>query len=450
MLSDRPAFFGRGRIGAVCRCLVVAVAVVAGLTVGTGLAAAASAGMAGGLTLEQCLSLALARNPGLQVSRRYIDIREQELRQRYSLFLPRLDFDTQLQRRDEEGLPAYDFHERYLSLRQEIFRGGGNLAAYRQARVQVLQSRQRYRVDELEVAKKIKTEMALSYGFWQQRFQAEAFLRRARLHLEAARKRHQVGYAAYPDVLKAKATYAEGRYLLEEADNRWQQAAAVIAVMLGEEPQNSFNIDYRAFGRYYAHSPLPTMAVADLYQRALANRPELREVSLGRESNREAQKEVRADFLPRAGLFARAGQDGEDVDDTRDYLAGGLDLTLNLFAGGESWYRLRSYDYEEQRLQARQRELELQVKQEVWQALLNCRSTDRQCQMTADYRDAARNDLQAVEKKYQHGLASMLELSLANEKLAKAENDNIAARVKRLLALFSLERALGIVGREGE
>ncbi|MBW1645626.1 MAG: TolC family protein, partial [Deltaproteobacteria bacterium] len=359
-----------------------------------------------GLTLSQCITMALARNPGLQVSRRQIDLRQQELQQRYSLFLPRLDLDSQVKRYDEENLPAYDYHERYLTLRQELFRGGGNLAAYRQARDQVLRSRQLYRVDELEVVRKIKTEMALSYGFWQQRFQADAFLKRARIHLEAARKRHQVGYAAYPDVLKAKATYAEGRYLLEEADNRFQQSKAAIAVLLGEEPQNAFTIDFGAFNHYYTSSPLPGLAIEELYRRALATRPELQELALSQGINLEARNEVRAEFLPRLDLFAQAGQHGEHVDDTRDYLAGGLNMSMNFFAGGESWYRLRSHDYEDQRLRARRRELELQIKQEVWQALLNCRSTTRQCQMTADYRDAARNDLQAVEKKYQHGLAS--------------------------------------------
>lgn len=226
------------------------------------------------------------------------------------------------------------------------------------------------------------------------------------------------------DVSFARVAVQESKLLLQKAQNRAEDAITSLATALGYREPRPFQLDESAPSVF-----TNTNEVSDLVETALAQRPEL--LSL-RNQHEAAKKFARAQIEARLPVISAVGVMGtapyHDTHLPDNYEAGGLQLTLPLFAGG--LYAARQHEAELKAQADRElvRALENKIVRDVHVACLNLKTTLEQLHTTEELARNAAEAYELAQARYQIGSSSIVELSQAQLSLTSAQIANANAR----------------------
>jgi outer membrane protein len=196
-------------------------------------------------------------------------------------------------------------------------------------------------------------------------------------------------------------------------------------------------------------SPPPnavTNDVSDLIQTALARRPELLSLRDRRDASlrfARAQRDARLPVLEAVGVAGDAPTHDSHLPD--NYAAGGLQLSVPLFAGG--LYTARQHEAE---LRAQSdgellRSLEDNVIRDVRIAWLNVNNALQQLQTTEDLVRNAAEAFDLAQARYHNGISSIVELSEAQLNLTSAQISEADARYNVLIQQSNLNYQTGVL-----
>lgn len=241
------------------------------------------------------------------------------------------------------------------------------------------------------------------------------------------------------DVSFARVALEEGRLLLEKAQNDFDASLASLSTGLG----------YREFHRFnLAEQSLPaesdTNDVSALIDIALRDRPEILALMDERDAAGRFARAQRDSRLPTVSAIGVAG--GSPVHDDRlpdDYAAGGLQLSLPVFAGG--LYAARQHEAE-LRAQADAellRSLEDNVIRDVRIAWLNLNNARDRLRTTEQLVNHAREAFDLAQARYRAGSSSIVELSQAQLELTSAQIAQTNARYDVLIQEADLRYQTG-------
>ena len=241
------------------------------------------------------------------------------------------------------------------------------------------------------------------------------------------------------DVSFARVALEEGRLLLEKAQNDFDASLASLSTGLG----------FREFHRFdLAEQSLPpagdTNDVSALIETALRQRPEILALMDERDAAGRFARAQRDSRLPTVSAIGMAG--GSPVHDDRlpdDYAAGGLQLSLPVFAGG--LYAARQHEAE-LRAQADAellRSLEDNVIRDVRIAWLNLNNARDRLRTTEQLVNHAREAFDLAQARYRAGSSSIVELSQAQLELTSAQIAQTNARYDVLIQEADLKYQTG-------
>lgn len=241
------------------------------------------------------------------------------------------------------------------------------------------------------------------------------------------------------DVSFARVQFQQARLLLENSQNNAAAAMATLSTALGYGDYHQFQLVEQTPAGMEA-----TNEVSNLVQTALSRRPELLSLRDQRDAAlrfARAQRDARFPVLAAVGVAGDAPTHDGHLPD--DYAAGGLQLSLPLFAGGLYTARQREAELRAQSETEQLRSLEDNIIRDVRIAWLNLGNALQQLQTTEDLVRNATDAFTLAEARYKTGISSIVELSEAQLNLTSAQIANVGARYNLLIQQFTLRYETG-------
>ena len=218
------------------------------------------------------------------------------------------------------------------------------------------------------------------------------------------------------DVSFARVNVEEGRLLLSKAQNDLQAAFAQLANLMGLREPKTYRL---------VEQPMPpevSTNVSEFVQLALQSRPDL--LSL-RNSQEAAFKFARAERALRYPTLSAVGSAGvvpignSALGD--NYAAGGVILTLPLYAGGLYSARQQEAELRSRAAEESLRDLENNVVRDVRIARLNAQNAFDRLRITGQLLDNAKQSYDLAQARYSNGISSIVEFNQAQLNLLSAQ-----------------------------
>jgi outer membrane protein len=417
------------------------------------------------LTLDDCLRLALERNPA------FLAIRETEpgararLHEAAAQFFPSLDaqgtnivskkpfeilFPSMIPGEPPQRVKV-DFTRNYqltLSFSLPLFAGGRLTAGYRQADYSLQATRESIRQSRQETILNVKRTF---YGnLLARRFVevSEEALTLAEGHYKNVKNLAEVGMASKFDLLRSEVETANLKPQLLRARNSLAVAGLGLKTLLGldlEEP-----VEIRG---ELSFTPAE-LDVDGALEEALARRPDLAQVRLQRRIAGEVLKIARGSGLPTLALGGAYNTWADALKFTKgtweSYYTVSLVLNVPLFRGLTSHAQVSQSKALVRQLEYTQKGFAEIVKFEVRQAVLNYNQARETLASQEKNVDQAREAVRIAEVNYREGLATNLDVSGAQVALSQARTNHAQALYDCAVALAELEKAVGGSGNETE
>ncbi len=241
------------------------------------------------------------------------------------------------------------------------------------------------------------------------------------------------------DVSFARVALEDGKLLLQRAQNDFDSALASLSAVLGYREQQRFNL--------VEAIPPPVGAqddVAPLIEKALQDRPELASFRDERDAALRLARSLRDARLPTISAAIVAGDaPSHDVRLPDSYTAGGIQVSVPVFAGGFYLARQREAELRAKAAGETLRNLEDAVARDVRIAWLNLNNSRERLRTTEQLSRYADNAYQLAEARYKAGSSSIVELSQAQLELTSAMIAETGARYDVLIQQSALNYQIG-------
>jgi len=254
---------------------------------------------------------------------------------------------------------------------------------------------------------------------------------------QLARSKHDAGTATGVDLLRAQVQLANDQQALLSAQNQHKQALLVLARNLGMSPAIPLEL-----AEPLRFQPLSHPAAEVIVGSALLTRSDYLSLATQRQQLVEQQSASKARYLPKLSLSGNYGGLGRSVGSVEGtyVVQGQLDFTVfDRDRNGEAQElasRIRRIDDEIA-------DLRRGIEQDVRAALLNLESTAEQVAVAQQGQDLAERELKLTQDRFRSGVTNNIEVTTAQDELARAQENYILAVSGYTDAKFALARAAG-------
>lgn len=397
------------------------------------------------LSLADCIRIALENNPHTWESWEQTRAAASLVGQRRGPYLPQLEFQNTGRRRKWQELTDIEMdiirttYDTSFVLRQLLYDGGVRKARLGAAAAALESASSRHNSVLLDAA--LATEVAyyqLLAGKAMLKV-AEQTLRQREHHLELARNRMDAGLARLDDVLKAQAEKAEAELSVVDGRNQVIIGHGRLASVMGLAVSASFEIK-DVPGQI---TEVELGEIEQLLETAAKNRPRLRAVFAEVKALREELKAERASRMPQLNALASYGWRDKHFPPNAEEYTLELGLALPLFTGFQRMYRIRQAEAELKAAINRYRAALQDVELEVWAGYSNVYSSQEAIRAAEKFIASAAESIQATERQYEQGRATIIELIDAQTAMTRAQISRARALLSWYMALARLERAVG-------
>ncbi|MBF0340245.1 MAG: TolC family outer membrane protein [Magnetococcales bacterium] len=258
-------------------------------------------------------------------------------------------------------------------------------------------------------------------------------------HLEATRSRYKVGEITRTDVSQAESRLAAAQANLVRSENTLAVARARFQEVTGVKVPEGLRLPgFR--------EDLQRDSLVDLQMRAV-ERPDFMAARMRLQVAEEDVELKRAGHMPTVSLSAKTSRTrGEELAGTTDPLSKysvDLGLTMPIYAGGMTVSQTAESLARKEATAADLERLRLQVVREVEAALLDLHSARAAHTALETGLKAANDALAGVEKEYQVGTRTALDLLDARNEAFTAQTELAKSRFGLVMAGFKLLHAMG-------
>jgi outer membrane protein len=225
------------------------------------------------------------------------------------------------------------------------------------------------------------------------------------------------------DVSFANVNLSDAKLIQIQAQNDLKAAEADLATAMGLPGQSGFILAEEPMP-----PPMPDRA-ADLVRDALAARPELKDLRLEESASERFVKAEHALYYPSVGVIGSAGfAPAAYTTVPGRYGAVGMNVTIPIFNGG--LFKARQAEAELKAKAAGQNvsDLENRITRDVRVAYLNANTAYDKMGVTQQLLAQAQLALDLAQTRYDNGLGSIVELSMAQLNLTSAQIGDANAR----------------------
>jgi outer membrane protein TolC len=255
--------------------------------------------------------------------------------------------------------------------------------------------------------------------------------------LQLAESKHDAGTATGVDLLRAQVQLANDQQALLAAQNQYKQALLVLARNLGMSPRTPLEL-----AEPLRFEPLNHPTAESIVSAALVARPDYLSLASQRHQLVEQQQASRARYFPKLSLSGNYGGLGRSVGGVQGtyIVQGQIDFTL--------FDRDRNGEAQElasrvKRIDDQIADLRRGIEQDIRAALLNLESTADQVGVAQQGQYLAERELKLTQDRFRSGVTNNIEVTTAQDELARAQENYILAVSSYVDAKFALARAAG-------
>jgi len=398
-------------------------------------------------TLEECVAIALERQPKLGAAEAGVDAGRQRVRQEIAGYLPQISAsasasESMTSAAQKTGLPGSGSSQRYayystgFSLSQVLFDFGRNLDAIRSAQA----LRDSLAADADTQRETIIRDVKQAYFdlLAARRLQgvAEETLRSNQRQLEQARGRYEVGFATRLDVTRSEVLVANTELDLLTARNGVLVAEQTLRHAMGLTEPLDFELVDMLEARPVEIPEARALAIA------LDHRSELISIRAQIRAAEEAISARWKEHLPDVTGGANYDWSGSTSPLRSSWSYGAL-VNVPLFSGGLIDARVGEARANARALGFQEQSLEQDVALEVRRSTLDLARAREAISVSERAREQARENLELAEGRYQAGVGNVIELTDAQAQRASAEAEYVRALYGFHTAVAELERAIG-------
>jgi outer membrane protein TolC len=257
------------------------------------------------------------------------------------------------------------------------------------------------------------------------------------LHTQALDLKHS-GLIAGIDVLRSEVQLNTQRQRVTMAENEFEKTKLQLARAIG-----------LPLGQRFALDPtLPVLPAADLslddaLARAYAMRADYLAAQERIRAAEAARRAVVGEALPSVRVNADYGDIGLSPSEARSTYSVAGAVTIPIFQGGRTRGRLLEADANVRSRRAEAEDLKASIYYEIRAAFLDLDATSKQLAVAGKARDLAAEQLTQARDRFAAGVASNIEVIQAQDAVAVASEQFIAAQYGYDLAKAALSRGLG-------
>jgi outer membrane protein len=258
--------------------------------------------------------------------------------------------------------------------------------------------------------------------------------------MERSQTRFDSGLVVESDLLTAKVRLAGREQELIRAKNNVALAQAQLNTAMGVPVDSQYDaVDPRA------ERDLPTPALADLEQKALVSRPDLKRLDSEQAAQQQSVSIAKSSFGPRVNAFA-----GWELDNPTmlaggggNNWLGGIELQFDLFQGGAKKAALSRERALADKIAALKEAAGDRVRLEVRQAYYDQDSSRQQVAVARAAIAQAQESLRINQDRYDAGLITITDLLGAEEAARRSQADYWSAVYQFRISYANLELASG-------
>ena len=246
------------------------------------------------------------------------------------------------------------------------------------------------------------------------------------------------GLIAGIDVLRSEVQLNTQRQRLTIAENEFEKAKLQLARAIGLPLGQRFALD-----AVLPQLPGADMSLEEAVARAYASRADYLAAQERIRAAEATRRAVLGDALPSVRVNADYGEIGlSPADSHATYSVAGA-VTIPIFQGGRTRGRLLEADANLRGRRAEAEDLKASIYYEVRVAFLDLEATSRQLAVAGTARDLAAQQLTQARDRFAAGVASNIEVVQAQDAVAVASEQFIAAQYGYDLAKAALTRGIG-------
>jgi len=415
------------------------------------------------LSLRQAVSMALEKNPQRRMAVADQHAAEAGVQEARSGLLPRVSFTESATRGND---PVYVFGTR---LRQERFtvadfalnrlntptpignfssRFSGNWSLFDSfanlkslARAKDLQQaagHQLERADQETIFRVVQAYLGLLLAQKEQDV-AEQSVKTAQSILDRSQARYQSGVVVQSDLLSAQVRLASRQEELIRARSNLAFAAAQLDTAMGVPADTEFQPS-----QGLSEGALPQAALADLETRALASRPDLKQIAAQQTAQEKSVSIAKSAFGPKLNAFGGWETESATLSQVQgNNWVAGLELQLDLFQGGARKAQLTRERALQERIAAAHQAAADQVHLEVRRAYYDFDSARQQVVVGQAAVGQAEESMRINQNRYDAGITTITDLLTIEEATRRTQTGYWEAVYRLRTSYANLELATG-------
>jgi outer membrane protein len=414
------------------------------------------------LTLEQAVETAIKNNPGLKAADAQVEAADAGVLKSASGFLPKVTMSETWSKTDnplmvlgtklnQEIVSPADFnpavinnpepisnYNTRLSATQPVFNGGKEYLGRAQAKLArdaSMQDRERTRQETVYNVIKAYYGLLLAKEYNKVALQS---LETSQANVKLAEARFKSGAVLQSDLLRAKVQLAEVKEMLTRSENGIRLAAAALNFAMGV-PQGA---EYEITGSLAAQDLRDDVTAA--LGEAAAKRPDLIAMDLNRQNAEKSVSEARTEYLPSLNLMGQVDWNSDHVagDDAKSWAVMAV-FQWNLFDGLVTRSKVKEAVATSSRMKSLEEQTRAAVELQARQAFYNVTASLDRIAATASSVEEAEEGLRIVQKRYETGMTTFVDVLGAESALIRARTNALQALYDNNIAQAELKLARG-------
>ncbi|MCS7199119.1 MAG: TolC family protein [Caldimicrobium sp.] len=356
-------------------------------------------------------------------------------------FFPKLYLSYTFERRDlGKNLPTRDSHLFGPTFTWNIFSGFSTYFSFKEAIHYLYAQDENIRHKILEISLMVIRNYI---NYFKQRALLEASLadlEDAKTLLRLAQRRYELGLSPYADVLDAEARLKEAEFKVTNYKYSADIAKAKVLLLLNE---NLTQIDAYEF-QPLDFNDIEIIPLSQHIDKALKLRPEIKYKEREIQAQRERINSVRGEYFPTIDLFTSYYRQDKNFFPTQNYqFLAGIRINFPLFTGFSTPSKLQKERATLEKKHLEKRSLELQIQEEVFTAYNVFLTSRENLSVSRALLTKMEEDYRLVRKKYENGLASIVDVTTILARLSQARTQFTNSKFDLIFNYYQLKRVTG-------
>ena len=411
-----------------------------------GAAAVQSAQTGTVLTLNQCIEIAMKKNPNIVASVNTVEVSRSRVGEARSNYYPQVSAQASYSRIYNPttatggvitGAPEYNLYTSSVTLNQNIIDFGRTSAQVDISKYNLESSSSDLNTTQDTIILNVKQAY---YGVLQakrNRDVAADVIKQFQLHLDQAKGFYDVGTKAKIDVIKAEVDLSNAQLSLINAENAFKIARVTLNNVMGTPDAPEYEIeDNLSFQRY-------TITLEEATSRAFESRPDLKSIVVKREAAETNIGLAQTGHYPVLSGNASYNWSARNTSEIDHGWTAGVFLTVPLFSGFLTSHQVAEARSNLYILQANEESLRQQILLDVRQAYLNLQAAEASISTAELAAKQAKENLDLANGRYSAGVGSPIEVSDAFATYVAAQANHTSALANYRIAQANIEKAMG-------